>query len=150
MTIPRGAHEKASSASDAYEDTNSRRRKALSPRRVSKWGARNAVTAVIAAGGLAPLLVVSISSVSHVEASRSTEHVAKSQLIDSLYSCLESQVRHLVRQGSDVWIPPDEPGVSAGPQLPLIASPLRVVVAVLDTLTPVQTGHINLVLVHSR
>ena len=66
---------------------------------------------------------------------------------DSLYSCLSNQVRDEVPPGSEVWISPEAPDVSAGPRLPLIANPLRVVVAAYDTLTPVRTGHINLVLV---
>src|ERR1017187_6894135 len=125
MTNQRGAHEKA--ASDADEDTSSRHRKASFPRRVSTWRATSAVAAIVAVGGLAPLFVVAISGVSHIEGSRSSEHVAKSQLIDYLYSCLESQVRHVVLPGSEVWISPDSPDVSAGPELPLISNPLRVV-----------------------
>jgi hypothetical protein len=147
MNTQRGAHEKPEAAGDPDADGSTRRsrkrlRHLLNPRSV--------LAVVIATGGLAALLVVSISSVSHIESTRSEENVDTSQLSDSLYSCLSDQVRREVPPGSEVWISPDAPDVSAGPRLPLIANPLRVVVAANDTLTPVRSGHINLVLMQDR
>jgi hypothetical protein len=66
-----------------------------------------------------------------------------------LYSCLEDEVRQLVPAGSEVWINPNENGVSAATELPLIANPLRIVAATGATLAPVRNGHTTLVLVRT-
>jgi len=104
--------------------------------RSSGFGLRNAIAAVIMLGGLTALSVVSYSSLSEVSEVRSQDVVGE-QRVDSLYSCLEAQVRHLVRPGSEVWINPVNGNL------------LRVVVSTAATLTTVKCGHITLILVHS-
>jgi hypothetical protein len=151
MNTQRGAHEKRDGASDPDAGAATRR----SPNRPPNWprhswNLRSVLAVIIATGGLAALLVVSISGISQIGSIRSDDNVVTSELSDSLYSCLSNQVRHEVPPDSEVWISPDAPDVSAGPRLPLIANPLRVVVAAYDTLTSVRTGHINLVLVQGR
>jgi hypothetical protein len=121
----------------------------LSGRGTSRWGFRNAIAVVVALGGLTALSIVAVSGIAHVTQIRSHHQIATQTLIDSLYSCLEDEVRQLVPAGSEVWIDPNENGVSAGPELPLIANPLRIVAATSDTLAPVRNGHTTLVLVRT-
>ena len=102
---------------------------------------------VVAVGGLSALSVAAYSSVSHIDEFRSHDKVVASELLDSVYSCLEDQVHHLIRPGSEVWINPAEGDVNAGPGLSLIPNPLRIVVAESATLTPVKKGHVALFLV---
>ncbi len=93
--------------------------------------------------------IVAVSSISHITRIRSHQQIATQQLVDSLYSCLEDEVRQLVPAGSQVWVNPNENGVSAGPELPLIANPLRIVAATSATLAPVRNGHTTLILVQT-
>ncbi len=149
MTDHRGAHERPDNASGTDEYRRRRDRRDLSEREKSRWGLRNAMGVIVAVGGLTALSIVGVSGISHVTSNRSHQKIATQQLIDSLYSCLEGEVRQLVPAGTEVWIDPNESGVSAGPELPLIANPLRVVAATGATLAPARHGHMTLVLVRT-
>ncbi|MGO9341221.1 MAG: hypothetical protein ACLP6E_01685 [Acidimicrobiales bacterium] len=148
MTQQRGAHEKRADAGDDGDRSTRRRRKTKRPTRRAQR-ARIVISALVTAVGLASLLMVSISSFPDITHERSQGQVATSQLSDSLFACLEGQIRHAVPAGTEVWVNPDAPEVNAGPSLPSVPDPLRVVAAMWATLTPVRSGHINLDLVHA-
>lgn len=102
---------------------------------------------VVARLGAIVLLVVALTSLAvtvhagvvNLDALRSRPQVVASERDNSLYSCLESQLRRLVPRGTRVSI------ADWG-----TASPLRVVVATDPEITPVITNHVSLLLVSTR